>query len=883
MNILARYPLRVSVPLLLLALTFLGAVLVFQVNSYFTDRRIETEAWYFLNVITQRNQARLTLALQMGDMERARFNIALLGEGGKDTALVVDDQQRVLSATNLAWEGLPMDQTSLPAEWAERLQVLYHDREKLDGIVTLLSDDRQSIFCGAPLRFGEEPPRTGLLVQVYDLHERKASAARELSRSLVLFGVLLVSCALLIWLYFHLIIDRRVDRIMSTMEQFGHGKHDARVALAGNDELAWIATVLDNMLDRKTAADRQLKEQFRLFQLLTDGLPVLVAYVDRELRYRLVNLEFEKWFYLTPQQIVGCQVEELMQNKAWTDIGTAVRKALDGEISEYEGAIPIVGDGMRQFRVTLLPHFENGTGVRGCFLLGQDISQHLRDMELLNHAKELWESTFNSIVDDLITIQDLEYRILDANQAALQFFDRTKEDIVGHTCYELFREEQTPCHGCPAFAAKLDGTAHCTEIFHQHSGRHFLVTMSPLRDGQGSLTGFVHSAKDITALRELEKQLRQAQKMEAIGTLAGGIAHDFNNILSPILGYTELVLERLPPGGEEHNLLSEVQNASRRAVDLVRQILTFSRQGEQERKPVRIHLIVKEALKLLRASIPSTITIKQNVEDCGLILADPTQIHQVLMNLCTNAYHAMRDKGGEMEVGLSVVDLSTTVEWDDLPLPPGRYVKLHVRDSGCGMTKDLQERIFEPYFTTKNKGEGTGLGLSVVLGIVQNHDGHITVDSEPGQGTEFQVYLPQIAQGVQQEDSESVPILRGHGTVLVVDDEATVRNLLQEQLSSLGYEVILCSSSPEALLTVQRQRNIDLVLSDMNMPIMHGAELARRIRKLLPDLPVVICSGTSLEREKAERLGIDAFLAKPVSKAQLGKVLHEVMGKRKIT
>ena len=514
-----------------------------------------------------------------------------------------------------------------------------------------------------------------------------------------------------------------------------------------------------------------------------------------------------------------------------------------------------------------------------------DITQHKMDQDQLMKAKEQWEKTFDSILDEIITVQDKDFRILQANSAATSFFGIPREEIVGRHCYELFREDNNPCSECPAYAVLQEDKTHSLELYHERLKKHFLVTISPMVDETGKCFGLVHSAKDITGKKQLEQQLRQAQKMEAIGTLAGGIAHDFNNILTPILGYSELVVERLPSSSEECKLVQEIRTAGMRAKELVKQILTFSRQTEQQRQPVQIHLVIKEALKLLRSSIPATIVIHQNIVDCGTVMADPTQIHQVLMNLCTNAYHAMRETGGELSVSLSVIELTAQDYLDNLPLQPGPHVQLSVRDTGCGMSKELQERIFEPYFTTKKQGEGTGLGLSVVQGIVQSHHGHITVYSEPGHGTEFQVYLPQVKaldEGLAEE-AETVAIPRGSGTVLVVDDEVAVGKLLREVLLSLGYEVVLCSSSTQALEAFQQNgARIDLVLTDMSMPAMNGAELTRRIKQLSPATPVVLCTGFGdiINEEKAKQLGIDGYLLKPIIKRQLAQTIHEVMGKK---
>jgi PAS domain S-box-containing protein len=297
---------------------------------------------------------------------------------------------------------------------------------------------------------------------------------------------------------------------------------------------------------------------------------------------------------------------------------------------------------------------------------------------------------------------------------------------------------------------------------------------------------------------KLNAQLQQALKLEAVGTLASGIAHDFNNILSAILGYTELVQFKLPPDSEVGSDLAEVVKAVNRAKYLVKQILTFSRQAKHEQRPLHIHLIVKEALKLLRASIPTTIEIRTKIDpQCGTVLADPTQIHQVLMNLCTNAYQAMRETGGVLAIELSRVEiLPEDDKVSGLHLAPGSYVQLQVSDTGCGMDRALQERIFEPYFTTRKKGEGSGMGLALVHGIVKDHDGYITVYSELGKGSIFHVYLPQVETGAVDSEITAPEILpRGNERILVVDDEQIIVHMTQRMLEGLGYQVIAMTNS----------------------------------------------------------------------------------------
>jgi PAS domain S-box-containing protein len=391
--------------------------------------------------------------------------------------------------------------------------------------------------------------------------------------------------------------------------------------------------------------------------------------------------------------------------------------------------------------------------------------------------------------------------------------------------------------------------------------------------------------RDITARKRLEARLRQAHKMEAIGTLAGGIAHDFNNILAAILGYTELALYDVAKDSLAAHNLNEVLAASQRARSLVQQILAFSRQGDVERRPVQLHLLVKEALTLLRASLPTTITICQHLTPFSdTILADPTQMHQVLLNLCANAEYAMRATGGELEVRLEPIEVDGGFAVSHPPLQPGPHVRLTVRDTGPGMPPDVLERIFEPFFTTKGVGEGTGMGLAMVHGIITSHDGAITVESAVGQGTTFAVYLPRLS-GTAPSMELPVETLPAGGTecILLVDDEASLVHLGQELLTRLGYQVVVCTSSVEALETFRAApQRFDLVITDQTMPKLTGEALVCELRRLRPDIPIILCTGFShtMTEEKARALGLNAFLMKPLVAQELSQVVRQVLAER---
>lgn len=407
------------------------------------------------------------------------------------------------------------------------------------------------------------------------------------------------------------------------------------------------------------------------------------------------------------------------------------------------------------------------------------------------------------------------------------------------------------------------------------------VRVSPIDDNL-EISTFVANVRDVSQEISLERQLQQAQKMEAIGTLAGGIAHDFNNILAAILGYGQIVKDQLPVGSPLRKDMDQILNGGFRATDLVKQILTFSRQGKEEYKPTKIHYLLKEILKLLRASLPATIDLQHSIDmDCGLVNADASQIHQVLMNLCTNAKHAIGDVNGVLSIHLAEQDIKKPEFATGSPLVvPGKYVVLSVEDSGEGMDEDTLIRVFEPFFTTKGKDEGTGLGLSIVHGIVMKHQGAITVVSEINKGTAFHVYLPVFEEDLAEiATAEEVPTRCGNEKIMVVDDEATVSITLKRMLEKDGYKVTIFNDSLEAVSTFRNSPDyFDLIITDMTMPKMTGLELVREMLAFRPELPILLMSGFSEpnDREKSLKLGVRDFLSKPFLHRELSEALRKV-------
>jgi len=399
---------------------------------------------------------------------------------------------------------------------------------------------------------------------------------------------------------------------------------------------------------------------------------------------------------------------------------------------------------------------------------------------------------------------------------------------------------------------------------------------------EGNITDVTIQVENEKERLKLESQLRQAQKMEAIGTLAGGIAHDFNNILAAILGYSEIARDQLPADDPIRRDLDEVISAGDRAADLVKQILTFSRMGEENSRPLKIQFIIKEVLKLLRSSLPTTIQLKEDIDaDCGSILANPTQIHQLLINLCTNAKHAIGDQIGTLSISLSTVQIVDNHTIVNCPqIDHGTYINLEISDTGCGMDILTQSKIFDPFFTTKDKGTGTGLGLAVVHGIIKQHQGEITVVSQPGKGTTFNIYLPVIKEQVQPDPATVQDMVRGNERILVVDDETVIVHILQRMLDNLGYTVTVFTSSIEALNAYTKNPdNFDLLITDMTMPEMTGIVLTRKLLALRPDFPVILCTGynEAIDESVAKSHGIREYIMKPVDKHTLAQAIRKAL------
>lgn len=510
------------------------------------------------------------------------------------------------------------------------------------------------------------------------------------------------------------------------------------------------------------------------------------------------------------------------------------------------------------------------------------------------------EDLYRSLVENLgigVALISPRMEILAVNRQMKAWFPGIDE-ADRPFCYRSFSNppQETICTYCPTVRTFKDGMVHevFTEISTHDALRHFRIISSPVRDESGRVTGVIELIEDRTEqikteedTRELRTLLEQSQKMEAIGTLAGGIAHDFNNILSAIYGYTELArVDSHDPETLQHDL-DEVLKGAERAKELVKQILTFSRKAEHEKQVLLISSVVKEALKLLRSLIPTTISIKEEIFSDAFVFADPSKIHQIVMNLCVNAYHAMRESGGTLTVSLREVEPPAGLIEPDVLKKAARYLQLEVLDTGKGMDEKTKLKIFDPYFTTKGIGEGTGLGLAVVHGVVKDHGGSISVHSELGHGSSFQVYLPiheaELSESVIRKDEGC--LVGGDETIMFVDDDANILEIVQQSLSRYGYKVYTFNNGVQAYQVLQENpAKFDLLLTDMTMPFITGAELAMKALEICPGLPVILCTGHSdlINREKALAMGIREYCQKPLKEKQMVSMIRNVLDNRDV-
>ena len=494
--------------------------------------------------------------------------------------------------------------------------------------------------------------------------------------------------------------------------------------------------------------------------------------------------------------------------------------------------------------------------------------------EALQVSEQKYRTLFEKTNDAVLIIHKKTGFFLAANDAAFELTGRSLSELKGLSIRDVAQVDIDERLNRILQGNIVEELGQVKYVRPDGSRRIALVTLVPMDE-----TAVIIIARDITHNLEIEEQLRQAQKMEAIGTLAGGIAHDFNNILSAILGYSELCLIGIDNDNPMKNKLEAISRSGERARELVAQILAFSRSDKQIVSAVRIDIIMKEALKILRPAIPSTINIDLKIMTKDHVHGDPTRLHQIIMNLCTNANQAMQETGGTLGLLLDRVDINGD-EAIALNLPSGTFVKIVISDTGCGIPFEEISRIFEPYYTTKEKGKGTGMGLAVVHGIIKSHGGSVTVKSDIGQGTEFCVFLPVSTEETVEQEVVKTPLPKGVECILVVDDEIDIVEIESEILKKLGYDVVSTTKPDEALLFFETDPDkFDLIITDMTMPKLTGIKLAEKFKAIKPGIKVIICSGYNelITTQNCAEKGVDGYITKPVTMRELANTVRRML------
>ena len=626
----------------------------------------------------------------------------------------------------------------------------------------------------------------------------------------------------------------------------------------------------------RTAAEEGIESARELHTLYEEALnPILV--VDENGQYLRANqaaLDF-----------LECGLEDLRRKKVWDWTPPGHEERARKEHSPFFDRRTVeteywVNGKIKTLMLNVVPLELHGKKV--IYGIGQDITELKRIENALRQSEEKFRGITERLFDVVFTTDREGNLTYLSPSAELIFQYRPEERIGGHFLDNVPESEHSRI--VKLMKKVLEGED--IGIFETEArGKNDLpvriqVNASALMEDD-EIVGTLGVIRDVTRYRDIEDQLRQSQKMEAIGTLAGGIAHDFNNILGIIIGNAELGMEDLPKNHSGQENLMEIFKASLRAGDLVNQILTFSRKTESQLLPVQIGPLVKESLKLMRSSIPKTIEIRQQIsENIDYIKADPNRINQMLINICSNAHHAMRKKGGILEVVLENLELNNETTQAYPNLSPGKYVKMRISDTGQGIDTNIINRIFDPYFTTKKVGEGSGMGLSVAHGIIEDHKGAIQVNSEPGKGTTFNIFFPAVdfKRDKDVEAKKSLPL--GKERILFVDDEEAILTTCSEQLKRLGYQLTTAENGRKALSEFRKNpHQYDLIITDQTMPKMEGVDLARAVMEIRPNIPVILCSGYSdiLDEDELKACGISELLAKPIVKSDLAKVVRKVL------
>ena len=598
------------------------------------------------------------------------------------------------------------------------------------------------------------------------------------------------------------------------------------------------------------------------------------------------NPASENIFGFTKKEAVGIHIADLIIPK---ELRSNVDKVFQNLLSDKSGARNINENITKSGQIIICDWYNtvlyDADGqMTGFASLVNDITQlKLHEKQLLQFEKVIEQA------DEEVVITDPTGIIQYVNPSFEKNMGHKRKEIVGKRPSVLKSGLHNDAFYKNIWTTILDKKIWKGNIQNKRKNGTILLhdmVITPIVNSENDITAFVSIRRNITEQVKMEQQMQQSRKMEAIGTLAGGIAHDFNNILSGIFGYAQLADMNLDKPEKAKNYITQVTVGAKRATELVQQILTFSRQSEHKKNALKLYLIIKEATKFLRSSIPATIEIKEKIYAKDKVLANPTQIHQIVMNLCTNAYHAMKKKGGILTVSLEVLEVTDSMVIPGIRIPPDRYLNLKVSDTGSGMTSEVLTKIFEPYFTTKDRGEGTGLGLAVVKGIIEDHNGYVTVRSEVGKGSTFKVYLPVLKDQKDQslQEKETDLIKGGSENIMVIDDDEAILSITKDVLEKFGYQVTAYLKSPAALDAFeQHPLDFDLIITDMTMPGIPGDDFSYRALKIRKDIPIILCTGynDNINEIKALDIGIKKYLSKPVESKHLLALIRKFLDESK--
>ena len=682
-----------------------------------------------------------------------------------------------------------------------------------------------------------------------------------------------------------------VSHVAENIRAIASGHLDIAIHTERMDEIGQLVSDVESMrltikgnLELVRKQNETLRESEERFRIIAMNTPDHILIQDKDLRYVWV---LNPQLGLTEKDMIG-KTDFDLTSKEDAAILTEIKTRVLGTGNPEFVKIPLVslkGD-MQHFEGSYIPRHDEEGKIDGLIGYFRNVTDRVKGEKALKESEERYRKILENVLVGVYQVT-LDGKFIFANQKMAEMFGFSSYEeleAVGSIA-ELYARPEERHKIVDEIINK--GFINDEFEYRRKDGQSIWVKLNTRKttnkEGAIILEGLM---EDITEIKKMENQLHQAQKMEAVGTLAGGIAHDFNNILAIILGNAELASDDVPDSNPASQSLKEIRKASIRAKGMIKQLLTFSRKTDEESKPIDMAPIIKESMKMLRSAIPTSVEFKQHISDdpCS-VMGDAAQINQIMMNLVTNAADAMSEKGGLLEVTLENIILQEEKSCFDWVLSPGAYVRLMVRDTGEGIEPRIMDRIFEPYYTTKEVGKGTGMGLSVIHGIVKRHGGGIRVESGPGKGTVFEIYFPVLEKTIEEEKKPGGEIKGGSERILFVDDEESLVDLNRQRLERLGYHVKSTTKPEEALEWFKADPDqFDVIITDMTMPRMTGDRLAAEVLKIRPHIPVIICTGYSerMSAKKAEALGVRKYIEKPINYRNLASALREVLEEKQV-